>query len=411
MVSKNVLSEIKQQEMMISKALLLVVVVCAFVQAQNPCINCGLGSGKDVCSPHSSQMIVRPQKLMKIEQNDPCKPKVVCHEVAGMLPLKPIGDLCCCNRAIVTPAHVPKPHCPVCDPCCASMSSSSASSSSSSSSSSSAYNSHHYHSAGASSAASSSASQGGAITITVDEYGHPVGGATPGFIPADPVSLAIAYNLKNNINKMAEDKLSFGFRIMPKEITIYKPVKPIFPEENLYGINGQVVELKPIASSQLPNIEEEAVEALMHANQEDMEEHHNEDVAHVKKLTYHEIGFGPAKVKDVPYIQVQGQVNTGSSGSKTECQVPCCDGYIPGKVIMQPVRKHEVCCQYTDDEGYETDHDDMDDDDDDEDDVYVGPYGVHYPPYRNYQHASSSSASSSSSSSSHSIIIEKLRCS
>lgn len=71
-------------------------------------------------------------------------------------------------------------------------------------------------------------------------------------------------------------------------------VKKVFPEETLYGINGQIVELKSIQPREHHNIADEAAEALMQATEEELERE-QEDVAHVKKLTYNEIGFGPAK--------------------------------------------------------------------------------------------------------------------
>lgn len=63
----------------------------------------------------------------------------------------------------------------------------------------------------------------------------------------------------------------------------------------MHKINGEVVELKVVNGPvQDPTIDEEAIEALIQA-----EEDEQEAAAHVKKLTYSEIGFGPAKRKDL----------------------------------------------------------------------------------------------------------------
>lgn len=102
--------------------------------------------------------------------------------------------------------------------------------------------------------------------------------------------MAIAYKMAQNAYKtvLNEDRLSFGFRKMPKELPpIVKKTNNI-PEENLYKLNGQIVELKPVSQC-TTDLDEEAAEELL-AMTEDV----NEPVE-IRKVSLGELGYAPAK--------------------------------------------------------------------------------------------------------------------
>ncbi|KAK9874196.1 hypothetical protein WA026_002548 [Henosepilachna vigintioctopunctata] len=79
--------------------------------------------------------------------------------------------------------------------------------------------------------------------------------------PADPVSVSIAYSLAQKAQNLKEDALSFGFRQIPKDVPAHRKGSRNIPEENLYSLNGAVVELKPVTTI-AKSVDEEAAEQL-----------------------------------------------------------------------------------------------------------------------------------------------------
>lgn len=65
-------------------------------------------------------------------------------------------------------------------------------------------------------------------------------------------------------------------------------------EEKLFNLNGEIVELKPVVCSSGKSVDEEAAEDLL-AHQ--LEDEGCREEASVRKLSYGEIGFGPATSK------------------------------------------------------------------------------------------------------------------
>lgn len=189
--------------------------------------NCGLGSGEDACSRglrgsgnhpfhpgKCTPLVVRPHEIPK-----PPLPLPV---------LPPVGSPCSCHTALVKPAVVPKPVC----------------------------------TAGPAYAGRIDLSQNHQLTLNQQQqilfgggcnqaHQQPIVFNNPGTrpiliediinrpsnpangVPADPVSLSIAYKLaQENCNHDHEDKLAFGFRTMPKEIPVLRFNKVIFFEIN-----------------------------------------------------------------------------------------------------------------------------------------------------------------------------------
>lgn len=238
--------------------------------------NCGLGQGRDICHklPGGAPLVVRPVILPKITRDlFNSKPRIVCKEIPGFAPLKPIpsGDLCSCRKTVVTPAFVPKPACASCqtnsNPSIGKILSSSSSSSCASSHTSSQAHSQSY----------------------VNDF-HIKDDETD-YKPADPVSLSLAYSQQNKGCNVAEDRLNFGFKKLPKEEKIERKRIKV-AEENLFKMNGEVVELKPVKCSG-KTLAEEAAEDLIE------EELINDEIeeAPTRKISYGELGFGPADSK------------------------------------------------------------------------------------------------------------------
>lgn len=82
----------------------------------------------------------------------------------------------------------------------------------------------------------------------------------------DAVSLAVAFRLAQEA-RVEDDRLFYGFRTLPVESPCIPPVQggakclSSPEEENIYALNGQVVELPP--SPLNDNLSEEAAESLL----------------------------------------------------------------------------------------------------------------------------------------------------
>ncbi|KAI4468894.1 arthropod cardioacceleratory peptide 2a [Holotrichia oblita] len=112
----------------------------------------------------------------------------------------------------------------------------------------------------------------------------------------------------------------------------------------------------------------------MQVKQEVLEQR-QENIADVKKLIYNKIEFRPAKCmfeKNLP---------------------PYCNGYVAGIIlfqqhIIQPIRKHVMCCQYVRENNYDKDNDNEP----------AGQYAAKYPAFKSYHQISCYFSSCSSSS-------------
>lgn len=118
------------------------------------------------------------------------------------------------------------------------------------------------------------------------------------FIPADPVSLAAAYDALQHSACNAhikEDTLSFGFRKLPTDMPLYRKKSNNIKEEDLHILNGQIVELKKVSPCSSKTLAEEAAEDLM----EIIEDEEDELLASedLRRLSLGEIGYAPAKRK------------------------------------------------------------------------------------------------------------------
>ncbi|XP_045468177.1 uncharacterized protein LOC123676358 [Harmonia axyridis] len=312
---------------MYKNIVVLFLVATAISQIEASCFRgCGIGPGSDPCSDNCQPLVVRPQEIPKPPQatiSVPGPPLKV------PLPTIPLGGPCFCRRPTVKPAVLPKPVCGscrrrVCNTCnscqcqrnqrteeevienlgCG---------------------------ANAFGAYGSLPEYGG-----VSPYGPagfapypvPLPETREQLAPADPVSVSIAYNLAKQAQNLKEDILTFGFRQIPKEIPVQQRQRDNIPEENLYSLNGAVVELKPVTTLG-KSVDEEAAEQLM-----ELQEEETVGEAGVRKLTLGEVGYGLAKVEPkATYVNVP----------PTPLTVPACadPGFIPGKVITDLVPKLE----------------------------------------------------------------------
>ncbi|KAF7281588.1 hypothetical protein GWI33_004509 [Rhynchophorus ferrugineus] len=148
------------------------------------------------------------------------------------------------------------------------------------------------------------------------------------YVPADAVSLAIAYKLaQNDYNRnIQEDKLLYGFRKLPAEVPCPKIVPPkitkaLLPEGNLYDINGEIVELKTKRTSHVmtEDLEQEAVEDMidMVASNED---DHSLPIA---KPSLSDLGYRPARFKSATFVDICTQNLTTPSPAETESSESC----------------------------------------------------------------------------------------
>lgn len=83
--------------------------------------------------------------------------------------------------------------------------------------------------------------------------------------------------------------MSFGFTKLPKEVPKVVKEKNNVPEENLYKLNGQIVELKKIPCGNKKSLEEEAAEELLALSDELVES------SEIRKVSLGEIGYAPAQ--------------------------------------------------------------------------------------------------------------------
>lgn len=136
----------------------------------------------------------------------------------------------------------------------------------------------------------------------------PNGPFFPGVLsPADAVSVDLAYKMaqQNNANtQQSEDRLNFGFRKIPVELPPKKMIRNNVPEEQIFNLNGQIVELKPIrhCGHTATSLAEEAAEELMQLQEEEAAAAAEEGgsvfgFGGPRRPTLAEIGFGAAKRK------------------------------------------------------------------------------------------------------------------
>ncbi|XP_017785101.1 PREDICTED: uncharacterized protein LOC108568491 [Nicrophorus vespilloides] len=312
-------------------------------EANSACL-CSFGEGRDMCSgPKCAPMVIRPAKLPKLNLEDISKPRVVCKQVGGLPALKPIGDLCSCKQSIVVPAFVPKPVCASCkkQSCGCGASSSGASSSSSSYGGGSSYSGSSSYSGASSFNGGSSYAGGSAASYSAPAYA-PQQEEIVYTAAADPVSLSLAYKAQQKACSTSEDKLAFGFRRLPIDGSKAKIVKNV-PEELLYKLNGEIVELKPVSCNKGISVDEEAMEQLAAEEYADEIDTQEFGGGSVKQLSYGEIGFGKANVAAVPFVAVEGVVQANPQpiqmqGGSSNCN----DGFVPGNVIMKNTPQREI---------------------------------------------------------------------
>ncbi|CAH1118268.1 unnamed protein product [Phaedon cochleariae] len=276
-------------------ALVLVglVVVIQYVTAgchtcgHSPCgCGCGLeGSGEDMCrgTKRCVPMVVRPQALETPKFAAPA--------------FEPVSSPCACKKAIVKPAVLPKPVCRPQIPTCVVDS---------------CHHSHHnvHHSTSSSCCHHHVAGCCGPTVHDIQNgacghlhHGHGHGQYAHGHghgtcAPADAVSLSLAYKMAQqaNYNSMAnEDKLNFGFRKIPQEIPVKRIIHNNVPEEKIFSLNGQIVELKPVKAACCKSLAEEAAEDLLALQDEEEENARNGEATGVRRVSLGELGYAPAK--------------------------------------------------------------------------------------------------------------------
>ncbi|EFA04872.1 uncharacterized protein LOC100141569 [Tribolium castaneum] len=305
---------------------------CSCGVAPMPC-NCGLGSGEDVCHDSDKPKTCTPLVVRPLEVPKPKLP--------APLLLPPVGSPCSCHTSLVKPAVVPNPPCTACSGGYAG--------------SIDVLNNQHLTLSQQQQilfgGGCSGAQNGGLYGAQAGAYGYtpvarpilvddiektPVNPAN--YVPADPVSLSVAYKMAQEKCHHNEDKLSFGFRSLPKDVPIYvRRMGNNIPEENLFNLNGQIVELKKIACQSRKSLDDEAAEQL--ADLQEEEEEARMAVNPYKSLTLGELGYGPAKIEgqfvDLP------SAGPGPSFGEGAASKNCDDGFKPGNVIITQVPKVE----------------------------------------------------------------------
>ena len=146
-------------------------------------------------------------------------PKVVCAPVGGIPPLLPVGGPCDCHTSIVKPAVVPRPPCTA---CAGSIDISNDQLLTLSQKQQILFGGAN----GGLGAISSVPVQSAAPILIEDEDKTNLNPAN--YVPADPVSLHVAYKLAQETCDHNEDKLAFGFRSLPREIPLYIRVSILF---------------------------------------------------------------------------------------------------------------------------------------------------------------------------------------
>lgn len=109
----------------------------------------------------------------------------------------------------------------------------------------------------------------------------------------------MAYKLANEENRQSEDRLAFGFRRLPSELPAKKIIRKDVPEEKIFALNGQIVELKPVSRGfgSRRSLEEEAAEELLALENEEAEEGGVGHSGPIKRVSLGELGYIPAKCK------------------------------------------------------------------------------------------------------------------
>lgn len=108
-------------------------------------------------------------------------------------------------------------------------------------------------------------------------------------IPADAVSLALAYTLANRANvDVPEEKLQYGFRQLPLNQPDRKITKHV-PEEQLYVLDRPLLELRHPTK-------------FVTASEEDSEDSHEEEEIGPERPGYNEIGYVPCKHHEPEFI-------------------------------------------------------------------------------------------------------------
>lgn len=258
-------------------------------------------TGTDVCG--CSINVVRPVRPQRVQ---PAPPRIVCTKVPGVEKFRPIGDACSCGQNIVAPAYLPKQRCSSCQlryqqqqdnsnlplpyaldyslplPAPPSLNNFEAEETGGEYD----YLNNQY-----------GQEQSSSGNYATDDYYNNIYNPQQPLAPADAVSLTLAYGLQQQAARsVPEERLAFGFRQIPKDSPIQKQVVDI-PEERLFTVDRQIVELKPSqqrygcgAGSKL---EEEAVEDLLQIQQDELEAQDEALGGGQAYLSYRDIGYVP----------------------------------------------------------------------------------------------------------------------
>lgn len=182
--------------------------------------------------------------------------------------------------------------------------------------------------------------------------------------PADAVSLTLAYGLQQQAARsVPEERLQFGFRQIPKDSPIQKQTVDI-PEERLFTVDRQIVELKPNvrsygcgAGSQL---EEEAAEDLLQIQQDELEANDQSLSGNQAYLSYRDIGYVPESLSQNrnQYIVNQAVQSAQYDDLPSSGVILRNDGFVPGAVInrnqqLEYLEDADVSAAYGSDEDVE----------------------------------------------------------
>lgn len=256
-----------------------IIAIVAVTAILNPVSGqCGFGGGEDVCTDKKcTPLVVRP---MDVPIPSLPTTRVVCKKEGAKVALTPIGGPCSYQATVIKPAILPKPQCMFTEQLANGQIISNQQMN---------VNQNQRLIIGG----------GDRRRIVSNQAGFVPNMANPAnFIPADPVSLAAAYDALHHSacnGHIKEDTLSFGFRKLPVDVPLYQKKSNNIKEEDLHILNGQIVELKKISPCSSKTLAEEAAEDLL----ENIEDEEEEQLAseNMKRLSLGEIGYAPAKRK------------------------------------------------------------------------------------------------------------------
>ncbi|KAH1018243.1 uncharacterized protein LOC109545740 isoform X1 [Dendroctonus ponderosae] len=151
---------------------------------------------------------------------------------------------------------------------------------------------------------------------------------------ADAVSLAVAFRQAQE-PRVGDDRLFYGFRTLPVESPCVQPAQPTksppSQDENIYALNGQIVELQP--SQQNDDLSEEAVSQLLDLG---LSEEASRRPPSLQGPSLADLGYSPVRVVSAKFVPDANCAQPPTLPSVTP--VACLGGFQAGAVAYKPAQ-------------------------------------------------------------------------